>query len=81
MTTGVQLYTHPEYKRAVNDYVLWRDLYEGDHATLVKKYLWYHGLEKKADDTASELRRAREERTRYLNFIEIMVSLWISIFF
>lgn len=81
MSTGVQLYTHPEYKRMVPHYEMWRDLYEGDHSTLVKKYLWYHGLEKKADDDATQLRRAREERTRYLNFIEIMVSLWTSIFF
>lgn len=79
MTT---LYTHPEYRQNQEDWILARDLYEGDHNTLVSKYLWYHAIEQIANDPqSSKLRTLREQRTRYLNISEILISIWQSIFF
>lgn len=80
MTT---LYINPEYRQRYDNWVIARDLYEGRHEVLSKSnYLWYHGIEQKANDKASErFRAAREERTRYLNLSEILISIWQSLFF
>ena len=77
------LYQHPEYDLNKSDWEKWRDLYEGNHATLSKgEYLWYHALEAKTgDQNSANLRKSREQRTRYLNLIEILISLWTAWFF
>lgn len=83
MADTIRLYQHPYYTLMRDRWTLYKDLYEGYHEKLVEsQYLWMHGLEKKDDDEqAQALRAAREQRTRYLNLMEIMVSLWTSIFF
>lgn len=80
MTT---LYYHPDYLQRQADWIKARDLYEGRHDVLTRsEYLWYHQIEKNSSDpTAREIRRSREERTRYLNFSEILISLLTSLFF
>lgn len=80
MTT---LYYHPDYLKKQADWIKARDLYEGRHDVLTRsEYLWYHQIEKNTTDkTAQEIRRSREERTRYLNFSEILISLLTSLFF
>lgn len=81
MANGVQLYRHPQYLQMQARWEMWRDLYDGDHDTICQKYLWYHALERKSDTDAAELRAARVQRTRYLNFLELIISIWGSIFF
>ena len=79
----VALYTHPTFSELKQDWEIYRDLYEGKHLVLTSsKYLHLHALESIQGNTNSEsLRKAREERTRYLNTVEIIVSLWQSFFF
>lgn len=81
MATGVSLYQHPEYQRMLEEWQLYRDLYQGDHDTLVSKYLVKHAAEVKEDADANKIFATRCLRTRYLNLQEILVSLWLSIFF
>lgn len=85
MTT---LYENPEYTREKLDLVRYRDLYEGCHDTLTQPdYLWYIPIERKnptnqaAKAATVAIRRDREQRTRYLNIVEIIVSLWASLIF
>lgn len=67
-----------------DDWIRYRDLFEGKHNVLVKpEYLWYHAIELKAlaNKQADEIRQSRETRTRYLNLVEAIASLWQSYFF
>lgn len=77
------LYNHPDYLQKQPNWIKARDLYEGRHEVLTRgEYLWYHQIERNTGDpTASNIRRSREERTRYLNFSEILISLLTSLFF
>lgn len=78
----MKLYNHPDYDKNYNDFIKWRDLYEGKHSTLIKpEYLWPHPLEVMGTAESGKLLAARQNRTRYLNLNEIIVSLWISLFF
>jgi hypothetical protein len=82
MAKGVQLYQHPRYKQMQPKWRLYNDLYDGDHDTIVNNYLVPHGMESKSEDTDSGLLlAARKRRTRYKNFEELMVSIWLSILF
>lgn len=83
MSDSVKLYWNPEYYWNRKNWIVWSDLYEGDHDKLVStEYLWPHAIELKANDNDSrQLRRSREIRTRYLNLIEILISIWTSYFF
>lgn len=76
MTT---LYKNPTYILKENDWRMWQDLYDGDHNTMVTKYLWKHENEQK--DEGKHLLAIRKQRTRYLNIQEILVSVWRSLFF
>jgi hypothetical protein len=76
-----KLYQHPDYARKARAWKMYRDLYEGDHATLTSEvYLWPHVLERASQDGA-RIRQIREQRSRYTNFIESIVSTLQSIFF
>lgn len=77
------LYCHPEYIQKRDDWEKWRILYDGKHSDLVKPgLLWQHAIEAKdGDNNSKRLRSGREQRTRYLNLIEILISLWTSWFF
>lgn len=78
-----KLYNHPEYDKHYPHWTELDDLYRGDHDTLVTAdYLWPHMIEANyADPLARKLRKAREQRTRYLNIPEIVLSLLISFLF
>lgn len=80
---AIALYQHPAYKALAPHWIKWRDLYEGDHETLVtnRSYLHSLGIEDHTHQDAIRLRRGREQRTRYFNVNEIVVSIWVSIFF
>lgn len=79
---GIILYTHPFYVRTREDWIRYRDLAEGDHRVLTsQEYLWPHPIELSRDVAASQLRDGREMRTRYLNLVEAIESLWGSYFF
>lgn len=79
------LNTHPEYLQNYDQWLLSKDLYDGNHRVLTgnSAYLWMHAIEEKSatDLASSEIRARRELRTRYLNLSEIIVSLWTSLFF
>lgn len=80
----VRLWENPYYGDHKGDWILWRDLYNGDHFTLTSNpnYLWLHDFEMRTgDEDAKRLLAGRRMRTRYLNIQEINVSLWRSLFF
>lgn len=77
MTT---LYIHPEYSQRYDNWVLAKDLYEGEHSVITSKYLIAHTVEE-AGDTGKKLRNQRVQRTRYKNLTEIGVSILQSLFF
>lgn len=83
MANEVKLYKHPEYNSRLPRWRIARDLYEGDHETLVgEEYLVKHFLECKPSDPNSNLLwTSRQRRTRYQNLMEILISMWTSIFF
>ena len=58
---------------------MWRDLYVGDHDTMVNNYLFRHENERKPE--GKDLLSTRMERTRYLNLQETNVSVLRSLFF
>ena len=79
-TTKVQLFEHPEYKEKRDFYESAEETYEGDQECLKdSKYLWLHELETKIE--GSNIRKSREQRSAYTNFIEPIVSNWTSMFF
>jgi dihydropteroate synthase len=76
----IKLEEHPEFKKNKNFYQAAKDLYQGDQDTLKQsKYLLLHELEKYKQGT--KIRNVREERSAYTNFIEPIVSMWVSLFF
>lgn len=82
-TYSKTLYWRPDYYWKRNDWIKWRDLYDGKHDILVgKTYLIPHSFEEKDTDTDSQkIRSGREKRTRYLNLMEMLTSVWQTIFF
>lgn len=80
MTT---LYEHPTFTANKPNWIKWRDLYLGDHTILTSStdYFWPHAMETQSNEEAKSLLTSRKRRTRYLNIIEILVSLWTSYFF
>lgn len=78
----MKLNKNPGYEKAAKKWQELHDLYEADDATLRGgKYLWPHAIEKTSDAIAAQLRADREQRTQYMNFLEILISLWSSYFF
>lgn len=83
------LHENPDYTKEKKDLIRYRDLYEGDHDVLCNEseYLWYLPIERKKPNNnveqakITQIRYDRAERTRYLNFPEIIVSLWIALLF
>lgn len=90
---SVKFFEHPDYTARKDAWETYRDLFEGDHATLTSiKYLWPHELEgsvqeagKAPDGTpwtvGQKLRRMRALRSRYLNLFEPIISNWVSLAF
>lgn len=79
---GITLYKSPEYASKYTDWQRYSDLYYGVHSTVCSaNYLYYHKIESAGDAQALKLRASREQRTRYLNLPEIIVSLWQSLLF
>lgn len=79
---SVTLYEHPEYVANYDSWLMYKDLFEGDHTTLSGPvYLWKHVLEDNDTITAAKIRSLRQLRTRYLNTIEPCISRYTSIFF
>ncbi len=81
----IELNEHPKYTELSGKYKKYRDLHEGDHDVLKKaQYLWLHELEDSsgpAGNQGSRLRAIREQRSRYLNLTEPIVSRWLSFLF
>ena len=76
----IKLYNNPEFDENIEFYQMADAVYGGEQKTLKDaKYLWMHELETKADGQL--IRQKREERSTYTNFIEPVISLWISHFF
>lgn len=80
--TSVSFYKHPNYENRELSWKLYKDLYEGDPQKMRRTdVLWPHQVELTNDPTGNKLRANREIRTRYFNAIEIIVSLFRSLFF
>lgn len=79
----VALYNHINYSILKSDWEIYRDLYEGKHSVVTSdKYLHPHALESiEGNPNSEKLWRSRQLRTRYLNNVEIIISLWQSFFF
>jgi hypothetical protein len=79
----MKLFTHPQYDFLSPDWELYRALFEGKHQKLVddSNILWPLYIETKGGSVGPDLLRERKRRTRYLNIVEIIVSLWTSFFF
>lgn len=76
----IKLYEHPDFEDKKEFYQAAKDLYEGNQKTLKQsKYLLLHELEKYKEGT--KIRQVREERSAYTNFIEPILSMWVSLFF
>lgn len=91
-----EFYEHPCFTANKDKWETYRDLYEGDHETLVSfKYLWPHELELSSQPIRSDpsvhaqiqetvgqrIRRIRARRSRYLNMTEPVVSNLIAMAF
>lgn len=75
--SAVKFFEHPEYFKAKANWQLLRDLYEGDHDTMVgPDYLVKHVLETKTDGAA--LYTVRQAATKYFNIVEILTSIWVT---
>lgn len=69
----IPLFEHPDYEENYDNLVKFNDLYEGKHSVLTQaEYLWYHEFEMVTAGHA--LRRVREMRTRYTNFIKPFIE-------
>ena len=92
---AVKFFEHPDYTAREDAWETYRDLFEGDHATLSSiKYLWPHELEGSQQEATGQdpttnqkwtlgqkLRYTRVLRSRYLNLFEPIVSTWVSMAF
>ena len=94
MPTKIEFYNHPEYNAKRDKWETYRDLYQGDHTTLVQyKYLWPHEYELATDSfitdpetqakepTGQRIRKIRAKRSRYLNVTEPVISNLIAMAF
>jgi hypothetical protein len=90
----MDFFNHPDYDAKRDKWQTYRDLYEGDHATLTQfKYLWPHELELsteqvirdpstgESESSGVRIRRIRAYRSRYLNLTEPVVSNLIAMAF
>jgi hypothetical protein len=89
----VKFSEHPDYQINMAKWETYRDLYDGDHATLTSvKYLWPHEIEGSRQEAGrapdgtpwtvgEKLRGIRAQRSRYLNLFEPIVSNWTSLAF
>jgi hypothetical protein len=77
----IDFYEHPEFKAKQDSWETYRALYEGIHSVLCQlKYLWAHDLEA-VPGHGAKLRARREQRSRYFNLMEAIVSNWTSLCF
>lgn len=78
----MKFYEHPEYIENKNFWELYEDLYQGEHAQLTKSgVLWMHELEAADLPESRMIRARREQRTRYINRYEPIVSRYVSMVF
>lgn len=86
-----KLFLHPDFSEKVEQWITFRDLYEGNHRTLTSpKYLWPHELEYStqsanvdpttgvSETVGQKIRRVRSLRSRYFNLFEPIISTWVS---
>jgi hypothetical protein len=80
---STKLYVHPDYEARAKEWALYKKLYDGKHSELVDDpdILWRHYAETKDNDVAKAILAERKRRTRYLNVVEIIISIWTSFFF
>jgi hypothetical protein len=82
MTDIKHLFNHPEYIKHYDGWVRLRDMLDG-HPDIIndQPYLIPHRVEQLADTNAQKLWTTRKHRTSYMNFSQLIVNLWRSIFF
>ena len=76
------LWDHPDYIKLQPDWILYRDLYEGEHDVMSQpKYLWPYDIEGSLQGSAAGLYQNRQLRSRYTNISEMLVDIWNGLFF
>lgn len=80
MSEEVKLFLNPQYQKLQPSMLLHELLYKGDQEALKDPcYLWPHELETKRE--GEPIRKLREMRTHYSNYIEPLVTIWQGLFF
>lgn len=80
-TQQIEFFEHPGYSDSAKTWRRHRDLYVGDHDTLVgnNEYLWPHQFELTQD--GAPYFGIRRQRTRYLNLMKILIAIWQGYYF
>lgn len=80
MANKIKFFEHPEYSNSLEDFIKYRDLYEGKHDILAQsEYLWPHEFE--LTETGNKLRKVRESRTQYTNLIRPFIDRYNAMVF
>jgi len=81
MSDLIELYNHPNYDANYSEIKKAEALYFNERFELVKSaYLWPHELEMGDTDGAKKIRRQRENRSTYTNYLNPILSIWQSLF-
>lgn len=75
----IKLGVNKEYARRAPELQEIQDLVDGNHSVLKSEhFLWTHEFEQNEKEGAN-IRKRREQRSRYTNCMEIVVSTWTSL--
>lgn len=79
---ATKFFEHPDYASNKEDWIKLKNWYEGEtEALLGIEYLVPHELESEKNPVSKTLRRIRESRTTYTNFVEPVVSRYCSLYY
>lgn len=82
MAEEISFFKHPTYELLVDNWIQYRDLFNGDHETLSSEYyLWPHEFETTGADGANSLYSIRRNRSRYVNLIKPIIKRYTSLLF
>lgn len=79
---AIKFFEHPDYTSNKGDWIKLKNWYEANkEALLGPEYLVPHELESEKSTGGATLRRIRESRTTYTNFVEPVVSRYCSLYY
>ena len=79
----IKFYEHPQYINSVQDWIVYKDLFTGDHDTMTRaEYLWPHEFESmRKGSGGNKLRQSREKRSSYVNLVKPFIDRYIALIF